>query len=130
MTWMYFFQDTDPLGELDKMGIDFTTKMFYKKYALGLIFADLYEDVCNESIIQSEYMADRAAQFAPLIAMELGAIAIPADEGTRNIVLKHFILLQDEKDKMEKNREKTHKDGRIKELKKFNPLYRLDEMKF
>ena len=130
MTWMYFFQDTDPIGELDKMGIDYNTKLFYKKYTLGLIFADLYEDVCNDSIIQSENMEDRAAQVTPLLAMRLGAITIPADEGTRNRVLKHFILLQDEKEKMSSNRKKTHTDGRVKELMKFNPLYKLDEMKF
>lgn len=130
MTWMYFFQDTDPLGELDKMGIDYETKFFYKKYALGLIFADLYEDVCNESIIQSDNFEDRAAQMTPLLAVRLGAITLPADEGTRNRVLKHFILLQEEKEKKQKNRKQTYKDGRIKELKKFNPLYKLDEMKF
>ena len=127
MTWMYFFQDTDPLGELDKMGIDYDTKFFYKKYALGLILADLYEDVCNESIIQSENMEDKAAQIAPLLSVRLGAITIPADEETRNRVLKHFILLQDKKEKMVSNREKTYQDGRVKELKKFNPLYKLDD---
>lgn len=130
MTWMYFFQDTDPLGELDKMGMDYNTKFTYKQYTLGLIFADLYEDVCNEAIIQSENMEDRAAQIAPLLAMRIGAITLPADEGTRNRLLKHFILLQDEKEKKLSNRKKTHQEGRIKELKKFNPLYKLDEMKF
>lgn len=130
MTWMYFFQGTDPLGELDKMGIDFNTKMFYKNYALGLVFADLYEDVCNDAIIQSDNMEDRAAQIAPLLATRMGMITLPADEGTRNRLLKHFILLQEEKEKMRENRKKTYKEGRIKELKKFNPLYKLDEMKF
>lgn len=130
MTWMYFFQGTDPLGELDKMGIDFNTKMFYKNYSLGLVFADLYEDVCNDAIIQSDNMEDRAAQIAPLLATRMGMITLPADEGTRNRLLKHFILLQDEKEKMQDNRKKTHKEGRIKELKKFNPLYKLDELKF
>jgi hypothetical protein len=33
MTWMYLFQDTEPLGELNKMGIDRNTEIFYKKYA-------------------------------------------------------------------------------------------------
>ena len=130
MTWMYFFQGTDPVGELDKMGMDDKTKFFYRQYSLGLVFADLYEDVCNDSIIQSDNMEDRAAQIAPLLAMRIGAITLPADEGTRNRVLKHFILLQDEREKMESNRKKTYQDGRIKELKKFNPLYKLDEMKF
>ena len=130
MTWMYFFQGTDPLGELDKMGIDNDTKFFYRQYSLGLIFADLYEDVCNDSIIQSENMEDRAAQIAPLLAMRIGAITLPADEGTRNRLLKHFILLQEEKEKMASNRKKTYQEGRVKELKKFNPLYKLDEMKF
>lgn len=130
MTWMYFFQGTDPLGELDKMGMDNNSKFFYRQYALGLVFADLYEDVCNEAIIQSDNMEDRAAQVAPLLAIRLGAITIPADEEIRNRVLKHFILLQDEREKMQDNRKKTHEEGRIKELKKLNPLYKLDEMKF
>ncbi len=130
MTWMYFFQGTDPLGELDKYGMDEKTQHFYKSYTLGLIFADLYEDVCNESIIQSQNMDDHAAQITPILAMRLGAITIPADESVRNRVLKHFILLQEEKKKMEDNRKKTHKEGRIKELKKFNPLYKLDELRF
>lgn len=130
MTWMYFFQDTDPLGELSKMGIERNTEIFYKKYALGLIFADLYEDVCNESIIQSNNMEDKAAQIAPLLAVRMGAIAIPSDEETRNRVMKHFILLQDEKDKMTSNRKKTYQDGRVKELKRFNPLYKLDDLRF
>ncbi len=129
MTWMYFFQDTDPLGELDKMGFDYNSKLYYKKYALGLIFADLYEDVCNNSIIQSDNFEDRAAQVAPLLAIRMGMITLPADEDTRNRVLKHFILLQDEKGKMTDNRKKTYEDNRIKELKKFNPLYKLDELK-
>ncbi len=130
MTWMYFFQDTDPIGELDNMGMDYKTKFFYKQYALGLIFADLFEDVCNESIIQSENFEDRAAQIAPLLAVRMGVITLPADEDTRNRILKHFILLQDEKEKMLKNRKKTYEEGRIKQLKKFNPLYKLDDFKF
>lgn len=130
MTWMYFFQDTDPIGELDNMGIDANTKAFYKKYMLGLIFADLYEDVCNDAIINSDNPEDRMAQMAPLISMKLGVIAIPAEEDTRNRILKHFVLLQEEKEKKNDNRKKTYTDGRIKELKKFNPLYKLDELRF
>lgn len=130
MTWMYFFRDTDPLGELDKMGMDYNTKSFYKNYLLGLIFADLYEDVCNVSIIQSNNFEDRAAQMAPMLAVQLEAITLPADEGTRNRVLNHFILLQEEKEKMASNRKCTYKEGRVKSLKKLNPLYKLDEMKF
>lgn len=129
MTWLYFFQNLDPLGELDRLGIDYNTKQLYKKYALSLIYADLYEDVYNKAIIDSDNDEDKITQVVPLIAMNMGVIAIPSDEETRNRILKHFILLQDEKDKMIANRTKTYKDGRVKELKRFNPLYRLDDIK-
>jgi len=130
LTWMFFFKNQDPLGELDNMGIDYDTKVAYKNYAMGLMFADLYEDVCNDSIIKSVNPADIAAGIAPILSMQVGGVALPADEEVRNRVLKHFILLQDEKEKMKKNRKKTYDDDRIKSLKKLNPLYKLDEIKF
>ena len=37
---------------------------------------------------------------------------------------------QDEKEKMTSNRKKTYQDGRVKELKRFNPLYKLDDLRF
>ena len=94
MTWMYFFANTDPIGELDKLGLDERAKAFYKSYALGLIFADLFEDECNESIIKSTCPEDHAANITPLLAVRMGSIMIPSDESVRNRLLKHFILLQ------------------------------------
>ena len=38
--------------------------------------------------------------------------------------------IKTEKKKLSENRKKTHSDGRIKELKKVNPLYLLDELTF
>ena len=130
MTWMYFFANTDPIGELDKLGLDEKTKTFYKSYALGLIFADLFEDECNESIIKSDNFYDKAAKNIPLLAVRRGTIPIPTDESIRNRLLKHFILLQSEKEKMEANRNKTIQEGRVKELKIFNPLYQLDAIDY
>ncbi len=127
-TWMFFFSNFDPLGELDEMGKDVQTKAMYKNYLLGLIYGDLYEDVCNSSIIQSENYNDRLADVIPILSLRLGKIAIPVQEDLRNRLLKHFILLQDEKDKMKDNRRKTYDDNRIKELKKVNPFYMLDEL--
>ena len=129
-TWMFFIKDFDPVGELENLGMDFRTKQLYKRYLLGLIYGDLYEDVCNNSIIDSSNFEDRMADVIPILSVRTGMITIPAEEGIRNRLLKHFILLQNEKKKMSENRKKTYNDGRIKELKKVNPFYPLDELTF
>lgn len=129
-TWQFFLKNFDPLGELDKMGFDQNTKASYKQYMLCLIYADLYEDACNVPIIQSENYDDRLASVLPLVMTQLGMINIPKEEGIRNRILKSFILLQDDKEKMCSNRRKTYADNRINVLKKVNPTYILDEMTF
>lgn len=129
-TWMFFIKDFDPVGELENYGMDFKTKQLYKRYLLGLIYGDLYEDVCNDSIIDSNNFEDKMADVIPILSVRMGMITIPAEEGIRNRLLKHFILLQTEKKKLSENRKKTYSDGRIKELKKVNPLYPLDELTF
>ena len=129
-TWEFFFRDFDPLGELDQLGFDYYTKQNYKTYLMGLIVGDLYEDVCNKSIIDSENYNDRLADVIPLLSVQMGMIAIPKEEDVRNRLLKHFILLQDEKEKIKENRKKTYQDDRIKQLKKVNPFYLLDELTF
>lgn len=128
LTWNYFLKNFDPLGELDKMGFDSGSKEWYKHYMLSLIYADLYEDVTNTSIIQSDNYDDRLADVLPLVMVQLGTLSIPQEEGVRNRMLKHFILLQDEKEKMNSNRKKTYSDNRINVLKKINPMYFLDEL--
>lgn len=127
-TWSFFLKDFDPLDELKKVGIDKVSKEWYKHYMLSLIYADLYEDVTNTSIIQSENYDDRLAQVLPLIMVQMGVLSIPKEEGVRNRLLKHFILLQDDKEKMNSNRKKTYSDNRINVLKKINPMYFLDEI--
>lgn len=129
-TWNYFIYDFDPINELESLGVDESTKQNYKIYALRLLYSDLYEDVCNKSIIQSENYADRVADVVPLLSINMGFIGVHADQGIRNRMLKHFILLQDERKKRKENREKTFNDGRIKQLKKVNPFYQLDELTF
>jgi hypothetical protein len=129
-TWYYFISDIDPLNELEAFGVDERTKQSYKVYALRLICSDLYEDVCNESIIQSENYNDRLADLVPVVSVQAGVIGVHAEEGIRNRMLKHFILLQEERNKRKKNREKTFNDGRVKQLKKVNPFYQLDELTF
>lgn len=129
--WAYFLNNFDPLGELDKMGIDTKMKEFYKKYTLSLIYADIYEDVCNDSIIQSDNYEDRLASSIPLITTHIGLISIPKEEGIRNRILKYFIILQQEEQvKKKANRKKTHEENRIPILKKVNPSYWLDELTF
>ncbi len=129
-TWQYFLKDFDPIGTLNQMGCDFKTKEIYKRYLLGLIISDLYEDVSNKSIIDSENEKDRLIQVIPIIAANWGAVCIPNDEELRNRMLKYFILLQDEKKKRKENRYKTYSDKRTQVLKKVNPFYQLDDISF
>lgn len=129
-TWMFFIQGFDPTGKIEELSDDEVTKRFYRVYALRLIYSDLYEDVCNKSIIKSENADDRMADLVPLMGIRMRIIGIHANESIRNRMLKHFILLQDEKKKMKENREKTYKEDRVKQLKKVNPFYALDELTF
>lgn len=129
-TWAYFTSNFDPLGELDNMGIDFNSKKAYKRYMLGLVFADVYEDACNKSIIDSENFEDTLADVTSILGVSFSQIVIPREEGVRNRILKHFILLQDEREKRKANRKKTYEDGRVETLKKVNPAYKLDELTF
>lgn len=129
-TWMFFIKGFDPTGEIEELSEDEATKQFYKVYALRLMYSDLYEDVCNKSIIDSENYDDRMADLVPLMSIQMGVVGVHANESIRNRMLKHFILLQDEKKKMKENREKTYKDDRVKQLKKVNPFYVLDELTF
>lgn len=130
MTWEFFLRDFDPLEELEAMGVDKKSKAYLRKYLLSLIYADLYEDVANDSIIQSANYEDRLADVIPMLAVTMGIINIPREEGVRNRLLQHFILLQDEKEKMMANRKRTYDDKRINILKKVNPTYILDELTF
>ena len=129
-TWAYFTDNFDPLGELDQMGVDQESKNVYKRYMLGLIYADVYEDACNSSLIDSENMLDRLADTVSVVGLSFGYIGIPKEENVRNRILKHFIVLQDEMDKRKDNRKKTYQDNRIEILKKANPMYKLDELTF
>ena len=130
ITWHYFFNDLDPLHELEELGCDEIQKMAYKKYMLGLIIGDLYEDTVNKPMVDTESYKGRMAQVLPVFLTAMGQIAIPGDEEVRGRMLKYFILLQDNKEKMKNNREKTHTDKREKQLKKVNPGYILDELTF
>lgn len=130
LTWEFFTSNFDPLGELDKMGVDTEVKEIYKKYLIGLIYSDLYEDCVNKPIIKSDNYEDRMAEVVPIVAVMLGFTNIPKDEDLRNRMLKHFILLHDELEKRRDNRNKTYKDKRTAVLKKVNPLYQLDELTF
>lgn len=127
-TWLYFFRDFDPLGELNNMGYDFYTKRKLQAYTVRLMYADLYEDICNKSILDSEVYEDRVVQVLVSSLVHLNLPGIPGEENLRNRLLKYFILLQDEKDKKKENRKKTYSDGRIQVLKKVNPSYILDEL--
>lgn len=127
-TWMYFLNDFDPIGALNKMGYNFYTKRKLQNYTICLIYSDLYEDICNKPILTSEKQEDIIIQIIVNSLVHLNLPAIPKDENLRNRLLKYFIMLQDEKEKKKENRKKTYTDGRIQVLKKVNPSYILDEL--
>ena len=128
LVWEYFIRDFDPVGALE--GVDLATKQKYKIYMLKLIYCDVYEDVCNKSIIDSENEMDRMAQVYIVNNVSHGCVGIPGNPELRNRIMKHFIILQDEKKKRQNNRKKTIEDGRGPILKKINPGYVLDEIDF
>lgn len=128
--WEYFINDFDPLNELEKLNVSTFDRHRLKYYALSLMYADLYEDSCNESIIKSETYEERMAEVLPIIISSLGFVSIPDDKALRNHILYRFIILQDNKEKKKSNRRKTYEDNRIQVLKKVNPTFILDELTF
>lgn len=130
LTWDYFLMNFDPLHELEDMGFDEAEILFYKNYTIGLIIGDLYEDVSNKPLVNTDNYYGKIAQLLPVLLTNFGEIAIPGDVDVRNRMLKYFILLQNDPAKKKSNREKTHSDGRELQLKKVNPIYILDELTF
>ena len=130
MTWLYFTDNFDPLGELDQRGIDFQAKMAYKRLMLGLIFGDLLEDFRKEEVEEMPTYEDRLIACMPRVMSSLGIINIPNDEEVRNALLERFIFLQDDEERRISNRRHTYDEGMINELRRLNPSYFLDEFKF
>ena len=128
--WEFFINDKDPLHELEQYGIHTINKVLYKRFILGSLLGDVYEDVCNNSIIKTKDINDRLASVLPVILATTGVFGIPKDLITRNKILEHFIILQDHVDKRKINRDVTYMEGRIRILKKVNPLYEVDELTF
>lgn len=129
-TWQYFYRDFDPVGELDQMGFDFESKQRYKAYLIKIMFADVYEDVLNGSIIDSVNIHDRITDNFIVTSVNYNLCSIPREEQIRNRLLKHFILLHYEKEKRIQNRKQTVKEGRGEVLKKFHPGHVLDSIDF
>ena len=130
ITWCYFTLNVDPLHELEEFGYEEEQIPYMKKYMLGLIIGDLYEDTANQPLVKTDNYAGRIAQIMPVLMTTIGRFQIPQDPVVRGRMLKYFILLQDNPDKMKSNREKTHAEGREMVLKKVNPFYVLDELTF
>lgn len=128
-TWAMFTHDFLPMT-FDKEKANFIRQPHIKSLMLSLIYADLYEDALNDSIIQCDDEKERIANFLPVFIISLNIFSISGDYEIRNRMLKHFILLQDEKEKLKQNRAKTYKDDRIMSLKKYNPEFLSDEYKY
>ena len=122
--WLYLTNEFDSLTILQNLGFSTKEIKFLKIYLLKLIIADLYEDVCNEPIIYDKDQKDMLIKKLPITYSDLIHGFCNCKE--RNAMLYHFILLNQDKAKMFRNREKTKKDGRINILKKANPLYFMD----
>ena len=130
LIWEYFIRDFDPVGELDKMGIDYESKQKLKAYLLRIIYADLYEDICNGPIIDSINVMDKIADNVVVTVARCNSPAIPAQPEIRNRIMKHFVLLHYEKQKRIDNRRATIKEGRGPVLTKLHPGHQLDIIDF
>ena len=130
MTWLYFTSDFDPLRELENMGVDIRTKFVYKKLMLGLIYGDLVEDFRKEEVDEMETEADRMIACLPTVVGSLGMVQVPNDQVARDALLERFIFLQDDEERVISNRHHTYDSGNVNLLKKLNPNYILDELKF
>lgn len=124
LVWAFFEFNLDPLNTLKDMNFTDEEIEFCKSYLLKLIIADLYEDSYNDPIISDDSKEAKTATLLPITYAMLGKGLANCKE--RNKMLYHFILIQQDKCKMIRNREKTKKDGRINVLKKVNPLYFMD----
>jgi hypothetical protein len=73
---------------------------------------------------------DRMIACLPTIAGSLGMIQVPNDQVARDALLERFIFLQDDEERVISNRHHTYDSGNVNLLKKLNPNYLLDELKF
>lgn len=128
-TWNFFFIGLDPIGYTEKINMEYYEVISYKQKLLCLIYSDVYEDICNNSIIISDNYLDRMALVVAIMSVNTGFINIP-EKDIRNRILKHFILLRDDIEKRKENRKKTYTDERVLQLKKVNPSYLTDELTF
>ena len=127
LTWLYFFNDVDPLDELSDLGVNDEQRIYYKNYMLRLIIGDLYEDAINTPLVNTDNKKGKMAQVLPIVYTITGKIEIPEDEEVRNRMLKYFILLQEDNDKVKSNRQNTYAQKKESVLKNINPCYKLDE---
>ena len=101
-----------------------------KRYSLSLIYADLYEHAMNQKMSHSENEKENIASFLPILIVSFSMQVIPNDVEVRNRLLKHFILLQDDKEQMKDNRINTYKNEKFITLSKYNPYFTGDENRY
>ena len=130
ITWEYFIKGLDPLNQLDELGCTEEQKPFYRKYTLGLMIGDLYEDSANTLPSQIKTNDEMTSHGYSILLAVMGRIRIPVLETTRKNMLERFIHLQETPERFNENRKKTHEEKREKTLKKVNPTYLLDELTF
>lgn len=129
-TWAYFTHNFLPENLMKEEDIEFLLETDTKRLALSLIYADLYENAMNGSFSHSDNEKENIATFLPILITTLYMQIIPSDTEVRNRLLKHFILLQDDKEQMKSNRIKTYEQERVMTLKNYNPYFTSDEKRF
>ena len=129
-TWAYFTHNFMPDELFDEDTEDLLLEPEIKRYSLSLIYADLYEHAMNQKVSFSDNEKENIASFLPILIVSFSMQVIPNDVEVRNRLLKHFILLQDDKEQMKENRIKTYNDERCLALKKYNPYFTGDEIRY
>lgn len=129
-TWAYFTHNFMPDELFDEDTEDLLLEPEIKRYSLFLIYADLYEHAMNQKVSYSDNEKENIASFLPILIVSFSMHVIPNDVEVRNRLLKHFILLQDDKEQMKENRIKTYNDERCLALKKYNPYFTGDEIRY
>lgn len=129
-TWAYFTHNFMPDELFDEDTEDLLLEPEIKRYSLSLIYADLYEHAMNQKMSHSENEKENIASFLPILIVSFSMQVIPNDVEVRNRLLKHFILLQDDKEQMKDNRINTYKNEKFITLSKYNPYFTGDEIRY
>lgn len=127
-TWQFFERDFDPTGIIAKYGNEYFP-FILKAEILKLMYADIYEDICNNGKEKYLTLEERKMVVAVFIAVHFNYLVLPYPE-IREVFLNRFLNLRYDYIQRKENRSKMYQDERINLLKKVNPSFRYDELTF